>query len=65
MVDQSSRRAPLAKGRRISLNVNLSPEIHRELGKIAGGNRSAAIETLVLRHIADREAKIAVSEPIG
>jgi len=53
----SRRRGRLKKGRRISLNVNLSPEIHRELGKICNGNRSAAIEALVGRYLADRIAK--------
>ena len=53
-----NRRAPLPKGRRISLNVVLSPEIHRELGKLCGGNRSAAIEALVARYLAERVAKV-------
>ena len=40
--------------RRVVLTVNLAPDIHRELGKIARGNRSMAIEELVRRYIADR-----------
>jgi len=55
------RRPPIAKGRRISLNVNLSPEIHRELGKIANGNRSAAIEELVRQHLARVRAGITLT----
>lgn len=47
-----TRQKPLKEGRRISLNVNLSPEIIDELGAIAQGNRSAAIEQLVREHIA-------------
>jgi hypothetical protein len=57
-MDKPGRRAPLPKGRRICLNVNLSPEIHRELGKLCGGNRSAAIEALVARYLAERVAKV-------
>lgn len=55
-------RRRLEKGRRIPLNVNLSPEIHTELGRIGNGNRSAAIETLVQRYLAERVAKVA--EPV-
>ena len=40
-MDQSTRRAPLNRGRRIPLNVTLSPETHRALSEIANGNRSA------------------------
>lgn len=47
--------------RRISLNVNLAPDVHRELGRIAAGNRSAAIEELVRRHMADRTR---ISDPV-
>lgn len=50
-MDQSNRSAPLKKGRRIPLNVNLRPDIYRELGRICNGNRSAAIEALVTRHL--------------
>jgi hypothetical protein len=50
----STRSAPLRRGRRISLNVNLAPDVHRELGRIAKGNRSAAIELLVRDYIAKR-----------
>jgi metal-responsive CopG/Arc/MetJ family transcriptional regulator len=57
----SARSAPLRKGRRISINVNLAPDIHRELGKIAKGNRSAAIEHLVRQYIAERTK---IPEPI-
>jgi hypothetical protein len=46
-MDHSTRRAPLRKGRRIPLNVTLSPDIHRDLAKLEKGNRSAAIEMLV------------------
>jgi hypothetical protein len=53
-MDHSNRQAPLRRGRRIYLNVNLAPDILHELGKIAGGNRSAAIEQLVRQHIAAR-----------
>lgn len=58
------RRAPLSKGRRISLNVNLSPEIHRELGKLCKGNRSAAIESLVLWHLAAKREPCSVDPVI-
>lgn len=34
------------------MNVNLAPSILLELAKIAGGNRSAAIEKLVRDHVA-------------
>jgi len=40
--------------RRVVLTVNLDPEIHRQLGKIAAGNRSMAIEELVRRYVAER-----------
>lgn len=52
----SKRRPPLAKGRRIPLNVNLSPVIARELKRIGSGNRSAAIEQLVEDHLARTRA---------
>jgi hypothetical protein len=51
-MDYSNRQEPLEQGRRISLNVNLSPDILEELAKIADGNRSKAIEILVRQHIA-------------
>jgi hypothetical protein len=51
-MDHSTRQEPLESGRRISLNVNLDPEIIVELAKIGGGNRSKAIEQLVREHIA-------------
>jgi hypothetical protein len=61
-MDSLIRRPRLPKGkRRIPLNVNLTPEIHRELGRIAGGNRSAAIENLVRQYLADRTR---IPEPI-
>jgi metal-responsive CopG/Arc/MetJ family transcriptional regulator len=61
-MDALIRRPRLPKGkRRIPLNVNLTPEIHRELGRIAGGNRSAAIENLVRQYLADRTR---IPEPI-
>jgi hypothetical protein len=50
-MDQSTRRRRLETGRRISLNVNLDPEVHHELGRICDGNRSAAIEALVREHL--------------
>lgn len=50
-MDYAARRAPLKKGRRINLNVNLDPDIHRALGRLCGGNRSAAIEQLVRAHM--------------
>jgi hypothetical protein len=54
-MDSLIRRPRLPRGkRRIPLNVNLTPEIHRELGRIAGGNRSAAIEQLVRQYLAER-----------
>ncbi len=56
-MDVGNRRAPLRKGRRISLNVNLSPDAHRELGRIANGNRSAAIEHLVSEHLERKRAE--------
>ncbi len=49
-MDINTRRPPLPKGRRINLNVNLSPATHKALGRICGGNRSAAIEILVENH---------------
>lgn len=54
-----ARRAPLKKGRRISLTVNLTPENHRELSKMCNGNRSAAIEMLITLYRAERVAKVA------
>jgi hypothetical protein len=54
ILDNSNRSEPLKKGRRIPITVNLAPDIHRELGKIEGGNKSAAIERLVREHIARR-----------
>jgi hypothetical protein len=47
-----TRQKPLKEGRRISLNVNLDPEIIEVLAAICSGNRSAAIEKLVRDHIA-------------
>jgi hypothetical protein len=47
-----TRQKPLKEGRRISLNVNLAPDIIEELGAICSGNRSAAIEKLVRDHLA-------------
>jgi metal-responsive CopG/Arc/MetJ family transcriptional regulator len=48
-MDNTNRRLP--EGRRISLNVNLKPEIHAALGDICDGNRSAAIEKLVEQYL--------------
>ena len=62
-MDISTRRAPLARGRRICLNVNISPETHRALGKIAGGNRSAAIEELVRGHLERTRAPALTPDP--
>lgn len=31
----------------MALTLNITPEVHRELGLIAQGNRSAAVEMLV------------------
>lgn len=50
-MDYSTRRAPLRGAKRIPLNVTVSPQTHEELGRIAAGNRSAAIEELVKRHL--------------
>lgn len=47
-----TRQKPLKEGRRISLNVNLDPEVIDALGEICSGNRSAAIEKLVRDHLA-------------
>jgi hypothetical protein len=47
---KASRR--LKYGRRIAINVNLTPEIHEQLFALGKGNRSAAIEELVKRHVA-------------
>lgn len=47
----ATRQEPLKEGRRISVNVNLSPQVLLELSKISGGNRSAAIEKLVRDHV--------------
>jgi hypothetical protein len=46
------RKRKLPKGRRIVINVNLSPEVHEALAHICHGNRSAAIEVLVHQHLA-------------
>jgi hypothetical protein len=48
-MDNENRRLP--EGRRISVNVNLKPEINDALKDICGGNRSAAIEKLVEDHL--------------
>ena len=61
-MNQLTRSARLPRGRRrISLNINIDPELLRELGRIARGNRSAAVEELVRRHIATRTR---IPEPI-
>ena len=62
-MDYTNRQPPRPGVRRIALNVNLSPEIHAELGQIAAGNRSAAIELLVREHVTRRERR-ARSAPI-
>lgn len=50
------RQKRLSHGRRITLNCTLKPETHDTLGKIAKGNRSAAIELLVQHYLtAERE----------
>ncbi len=46
-----NRRPRLERGRRIAINVNLSPETHKALHKIGKGNRSKAIEDLVTQHL--------------
>jgi hypothetical protein len=46
----------LASGRRMNINVNLTPEVHAALGMICAGNRSAAIEMLVAEYV-QREAQ--------
>lgn len=56
----ATRQEPLKEGRRISVNVNLAPQILLELAKIAGGNRSAAIEKLVREHIARTRLQSAI-----
>jgi len=53
-MDVFTRRAPLRRGRRIPVNLTLSPETHRELAKLGRGNRSAAVEELVRRHLLER-----------
>lgn len=58
-MDYTSRRAPLKKGRRINLNLNIAPDVHRELGRLCGGNRSAAVEALVHEHL----ARVRVPQP--
>jgi hypothetical protein len=55
----ATRQPPLKEGRRISVNVNLAPSVLLELSKIAGGNRSAAIEALVREHVARRQSATA------
>ena len=50
MDNTATRRAKLARGRRIPINLSLSPECHRLLAKIGKGNRSAAVEELVRKH---------------
>jgi hypothetical protein len=55
----TKRRERLQQGRRIALNVNLSPEIHRELEFICNGNKSAAIEFLVREHLLRRRTESA------
>lgn len=57
-MEPSSRQPRLPKGRRISLNVNLSPRAHLELGRICNGNRSAAIERLVDEHLKRHTAQL-------
>ena len=57
-MDNTNRRAPLRKGRRIPICLSLSPETHRELGKICAGNRSAAVESLVRDHVERLRAPI-------
>jgi hypothetical protein len=45
-------RPRLADGRRrIAINVNLSPDVLKELKKLGNGNRSAAIEELVAQYL--------------
>jgi hypothetical protein len=62
-MDSFIRRPRLPRGkRRIPLNINLTPEIHRELGRIAGGNRSAAVEQLVRQWVAERTS---IPDPIA
>jgi hypothetical protein len=64
-MDSISRRARLSKGRRIPLCVSLSSQTIRDLGKIARGNRSAAIEQLVREYHARRApAPEPIPEPI-
>ena len=63
-MDISTRRAPLSRGRRINLNVNISPDTHKALGKIGNGNRSAAIEELVARHLERMRAPAPIPEPV-
>lgn len=51
-MDFSTRRPPRRNGgRRVSLNVTVAPETKRHLARIGGGNRSSAIEKLVLEHL--------------
>lgn len=61
-MDNSNHRPRLRKGRRMPLNVTLSPHIVRALAKIGGGNRSAAIEKLVDEHL-ERQQTLADAQP--
>lgn len=63
-MDYTNRSARLSGVRRIALNVNLSPEIHAELGQIAAGNRSAAIELLVREHVKRRERRARATQTL-
>jgi len=62
-IDYGHRRAPLRRGRRIPLNVNLSPETHKELHRIGEGNRSAAIEDVVRWYTEHRARELAALVP--
>jgi hypothetical protein len=60
----TTRRMPIARARRIALNVTLAPETIEVLGRVGQGNRSAAIEELV-RLYRRRELAIPRTEPIA
>ena len=58
----SNRRERLPKGRaRTPLCVSLSPQTIRNLERIGKGNRSAAIEQLVVAHL--ERARVPAPEP--
>jgi len=62
-IDYVHRRAPLRRGRRVPLNVNISLETLKELSRIGEGNRSAAIEDVVRWYSEHRARELAALVP--